>query len=389
VKRAAALAFLIACHETPAVQPRAIVIANVEPRDASITTVDAAPTEPQDTFELVPTFNQLCARIRGRVHCSTLADPNRAVSAEAPLGGIDDAVSISANTYVTCVATRRGTVHCMGDNRFGQLGAHLRDESSTSLVQVARITTARRVFVGPWHACAILDSGKVSCWGRNESAQTGSTTSYAEAARELVEPTEVPGIDNVTAVAANFGTTCATTKLQQTWCWGHAVLDEHERQRGRQHEMPARIAGLDGIDLIDANESMFVGMRGGEVLTWGDGSTLAPFTGEHGKPRTLTIERVRKIRVAMGHGCALHTDGTVSCFGGSYTGALGRPTEGYDTQPPAIVQGLPPVADIAVGGSMSCAVTEARDVYCWGNFPHPNGSPEHREPTPIRVRVID
>jgi len=388
VKRALAFAIaLVACREAAPAQP-AIVIANVAPRDASITTVDAAAPAVEDPFELAMSYGRICARIRRRVHCGTLADPNRPLSAEDPIGGIDDAVSIGTSTYVLCIATRRGTVHCTGDNRFGQLGARLRDEQTTSLVRVARIANARKIAVGPWHACAVLENGRVSCWGRNENAQTGSTISYDQAARELVEPTEVPGLEGVAAISATFGTTCATTKLHDTWCWGRALLEEHERQRGAQHEAPTRLAILDAIDGVDANEGTFCGVRAGEIVCWGEGTSLLPYGGEHGKPRALAITRARKVRVAPSHGCALLDDATVSCFGSSYSGALGRPTEGYETLPPAVVQGLPPIVDIAVGGSMSCAITEARDVYCWGTFPPQNGQ-ERKETAPIRVRVFD
>ena len=76
------------------------------------------------------------------------------------------------------------------------------------------------------------------------------------------------------------------------------------------------------------------------------------------------------------------------CFGAPYSGALGRPTStGYEALPAEVVRGLPRAIDIAVGGSLSCAVGEARDVYCWGDLGRSAAGQEQKQIAPRRIRV--
>jgi hypothetical protein len=47
---------------------------------------------------------------------------------------------------------------------------------------------------------------------------------------------------------------------------------------------------------------------------------------------------------------------------------------------------LPPAEAIAVGGGMSCAVTRAHEIYCWGYWHNASGQPEI-ERRPVRLDV--
>ncbi|MEO8876790.1 MAG: hypothetical protein ABI461_14450, partial [Polyangiaceae bacterium] len=47
--------------------------------------------------------------------------------------------------------------------------------------------------------------------------------------------------------------------------------------------------------------------------------------------------------------CAIEKDGSVECFGS-----------------PGSPKALPPVRDLAIGGSSACALTKTNEVWCWG-----------------------
>ncbi len=340
-------------------------------------------------LELAISWGSICARVRGRVYCNAPGDLDEPIVRGSPIGGIEDATSLAFGNGTMCITTKRGTVHCSGDNRFGQLGARVRGEASEALVQVAGIADAKRVSAGPWHMCALLGSGRVRCWGRNESGQTGSPVIYAEAARELNVPFEVPGIDAVRSLAGAFATTCASTSRGELWCWGQARTAEHSSQRAPEHEEPAKLTQLAGIDDLSANESTFCGIRHGSVVCFGDShSSLLPRSDTPGDgPITLPLSGARRVRIAASHGCILMRGGAVMCFGAPYSGALGRPTySGYDALPAEIVRGLPRAIDIAVGASLSCAVGEALDVYCWGDLGR-SGGEQRKQTTPRRIRI--
>jgi len=376
---------LAGCRTPPPSDPQSIVITPAPPAPAE----PPAPRDGDDpsAIELAMGWSGLCARVGGRVHCSALDDPGRPLSAAPALGGIDDAVSLTAGPSFVCLATRRGTVHCTGDNQFGQLGARLREERTDRLVQVAGITDARRVVAGTWHACAVLASGRAACWGRNERGQTGSSVAYAAEARELDVPAEVPQISGVTSIAGAFSTTCATTEARDVWCWGEPKHDEHRAARGAHSEEPAPLPALAGVADVSAGESAFCGVKEGEVTCWGDLWALLPrSSGRDGRAHPLPTPRsARRVRVANSHGCALLRDGAVACFGAGWSGALGREVDERESgQPARIVEGLPRAVDVAVGASMSCAVTEAHEVYCWGAFP---GGKGRHEVAPRKIPV--
>ncbi len=339
-------------------------------------------------FEFVIGATYVCARNAGRVHCSDLADPKKPLLREPAVGNIDDAVSVALGRNFGCIATRRGTVSCFGDNTFGQLGAGLRAERSAEPVPVVGVRDAWRVVAGPAHACAITARGRVQCWGRNESGQTGNDTEYLEAARELVSASEVRGVQRATTVAASFSTTCATTEDGDVSCWGQAQLADHEKQRGTANEEPLRVPSLSGFEELAAGESAICGVRRGSVDCWGEAWSLLSDNGSNPKKPAMTgVSGAKKVRVAISHACALLANGAITCWGANHQGALGRAGgESFRSQSAAVVEGLPTAVDLAVGWGMSCAITASRRVYCWGTWPSSAEQPR-KEPTPVELPI--
>jgi hypothetical protein len=343
------------------------------------------PAEREARTELALTDETICARVDGRVHCG--ADPG------APLASLpvlfEGATAFSRGRSVAC-AVVGGRVLCSGSNTRGELGAHLRRDKSDEPVAVAGISSATGVFVGPSHACALGAAG-LACWGRNDSGETGGAVAYTSDARELVAPTPVP-IASPAVAALSSDATCAVTARREVYCWGRPVLGAQEKERGGSDERPWHAKELDGLEDISASGNVFCGVRAGEVLCWGESYDLFPgFRGRTAEPRAIHVPAARKVRVGAGHACALATDGRVFCWGAGWTHALGRDT-GEDTSatfgPEALgVQSLPRAVDLAVGGSMACAITFGGEVYCWGKWPYAAGRPARVELTPVAVPV--
>lgn len=95
----------------------------------------------------------------------------------------------------------------------------LPDESSmaplparASLPERARVVA---LDVGKSHACAVLVSGKVACWGNNRDGQLGVALPRASAV-----PLLVADVDRVTAIEAGDGISCARRGDQRALCWG-------------------------------------------------------------------------------------------------------------------------------------------------------------------------
>ncbi len=111
-----------------------------------------------------------------------------------PIGAGRKAVAISAGSYHTCVILDNGKVRCWGDGASGQLGygntnpvGDTAAADSVGTVAIGAGRTAVAISAGFNHTCAVLDNGRVRCWGSGADGALGygNTTSIGD--------TETPG----------------------------------------------------------------------------------------------------------------------------------------------------------------------------------------------------
>lgn len=374
----------------------AVALVNVTPLGAPSAPAPASsPGERLGTSEppiqIVAGYH-FCARVEGRVYCAPLDDLDRPlVQEQHAVAGIDDAIQLVTAQGTMCVATRRGTVQCWGDNSFGQLGAHLRADHSDKPVDVIGVTRVRRLFAGRWHFCAVSDDSSIRCWGRNEQGQTGSDTTYVPEARELVDATEVPSVKG-DLLTCGFGFTCARTPSRAVTCWGAVQDYPRAMATGKRSERPTVVEGVADVEHLSSGETAVCAVQQkGTVVCWGEGRRL--IAGAPMGTRTGNVEKVpgieNAVRVATwdDHACALLADGRVSCFGFPYSGALGTNADeqGYEAVAPAIVPGVTRATSVSVASGITCALTRDDEVLCWGRWYTERGS--RSEPKPVRVRL--
>src|SRR5262245_28484372 len=97
-------------------------------------------------------------------------------------------------------------VRCWGDGNLGQLGVpHDRVRIAGEPDYVARrahpepvpdVAGATALALGGYTGCAIVDGGRVRCWGNNRDGELGDRTSS-----DPRGPADVPGIDHARAIA--------------------------------------------------------------------------------------------------------------------------------------------------------------------------------------------
>jgi alpha-tubulin suppressor-like RCC1 family protein len=234
-----------------------------------------------------------------------------------------------------------------------------------------------RVTVGALHACAVLGSGQVQCWGHNDQGQLGNGTVTTSTV-----PTAVPGISTAVAVTAGNKHTCALLADGTVQCWG---LDA-DGQLGdattgdpalkQQRRTPVAVAGLTGATAIAAGGFHTCAVTsGGAATCWGNDGMGQLADGKPGdKSLTATpiagLSNVKALSAGEFHTCALIADGTVRCWGHNGFGQLGDGTT-KSSAVPVMVQGLPdpttnPVLAITTGYGHTCALLEDNTARCWG-----------------------
>ena len=181
-------------------------------------------------------------------------------------------------------------MRCWGSGGAGRLGYGNTntigdDETPAAAGDVELGDKAVQLVAGTLHTCALLDTGKVRCWGSGSDGALGYNNTNNIGDDET--PASAGDVDvggSVIQLAAGDAATCALLDTGAVRCWGNGV-------HGR--------LGYGNLSPIGDDET---------PASAGDVDVGGPVS-----------------RIAMGfeHTCALLKDGAVRCWGRASTGALG------------------------------------------------------------------
>jgi alpha-tubulin suppressor-like RCC1 family protein len=393
---------------TPDAAPDAMTDAAADASDAPLDAApdvapDLGPPPPPDPFAeaLALGIDYSCALlVGGEVRCwgrngdGQLGDGTGAPSVLPVTAQLAEAAtSLSASTQVgspmVCAALESGGAACWGATANGTLG----DGSTSSATPVAvtglPVPAAdgagdpdgvAQVAVGGDHACALLESGKVWCWGLNTDGLLGVGDAAASPT-----PREVPGLEDAVEVVAGVRFTCARRTGGEVSCWGDAA-------NGRVGsgvdtgtvDAPTDIPQLAGATDLSAGADFACAVVPDGVRCWGSNTSgqLGTGTGElQANAPALVDGLVDPVEVAAGwlHACARQADGEVWCWGGNNLYQLGDGTVS-DRPRPVRVRDLEQARALAAGGAHGCAIRASdEEVVCWGrDFDGSLGTPDPR-----------
>jgi alpha-tubulin suppressor-like RCC1 family protein len=142
--------------------------------------------------QIVGGTHHVCARlVSGKVRCwgygydgalgygndESIGD-DEAVSEAGDVDVGPDVVQLTAGDFGTCALLLAGSVRCWGENGWGQLGyGHTLSvglhETPSSVGDVDVGGSVSFVDMGYGHSCAVLDTGRVRCWGRGSTGALG------------------------------------------------------------------------------------------------------------------------------------------------------------------------------------------------------------------------
>jgi hypothetical protein len=151
--------------------------------------------------------------------CGQLGDGTTADSyVPVDVSGISSRVSsISAAGNHSCALLSTGGIKCWGKNNHGQLGDGTTTNSNTPVEVSGLSSGAIAISSTYFHTCSLMSSGGVKCWGQNDYGQLGDGTTTD---RNI--PVNVSGLSSgVSQISAGWYITCALLSTGGIKCWGY------------------------------------------------------------------------------------------------------------------------------------------------------------------------
>jgi alpha-tubulin suppressor-like RCC1 family protein len=293
----------------------------------------------------------------------------------------------------------------LGDNASGA-GHHQTLPASVLVAEGSPLATATQVAAGADFACALLANGQVDCWGKNSLGQLGRGSASPLAATASAVVTDGAGtlpLDRVHHITAGGAHACALMFTNRLKCWGqgesgqigdgssgagvftalpHPVLDHYANP-------PVYLEGVIQVSAGGAHTCAFLnwsdplpyrcwGSNSDGQLGDGDASTpmqknlLSGIDKPYPNPvqdlLTFSSPPLDKVTAGVGFSCALTRAGGVKCWGDNYYGQLGDGTNTSSTTPVSVVGLDSGVVGLSAASRNACALTAAGGVVCWGTY---------------------
>ncbi|MDA7740343.1 putative Ig domain-containing protein, partial [Euryarchaeota archaeon] len=239
-----------------------------------------------------------------------------------------DVISLAFGHQHACGLLDTGVVKCWGRNNNGQLGTSSGDKDTPQTVNLGSGRTATSIYAGGYFTCAILDDASVKCWGQNDQGQLGiGSTSNTNT------PTTINTLGSgrtAVSLATAYNAVCALLDDGSVKCWG----DDYKGQLGN---------GGSNSDITSPPAS---------AINLGTGRTAKAITG------------------GEFHFCAILDDDSIKCWGEGDDGKLGTGSTGIRNTPTStsgsFASGRYAVA-IDAGYDHTCAILDNGQLTCWGS----------------------
>jgi hypothetical protein len=260
---------------------------------------------------------------------------------------------------------------------------------------LTQLLVSRGIGLGYYHACHILDTQRVKCYGTSDPrnrppadvvAAGGKLTQIACAHNgccTLMPPgsskvlscwshkaTFYPpatGIVEPIQFGIGYDHGCALNKDHSVKCWGTGRGPQNSAPEGMKAKMLAVATFFNCAVLMDDS-----------VTCWG---AIAPKPPEGLKAKLIAAINHDNTRAdqdditkSTGHVCAIKMDDTLVCWGDNIEGTTDVPPD------------LGKVRDVAAATWNTCAVKLDGEVRCWGTKRY-NNSPDRYHPQPQGIRL--
>ncbi|NNB89617.1 hypothetical protein HJC10_27670 [Corallococcus exiguus] len=266
-----------------------------------------------------------------------------------------------------------GLVLCLGwlSGCAGPVAPAPAEEAADPVVARAAVTAPTWTVVGAGrlHSLGLQADGAVWAWGRNRYGQLGNNTTT-----DRLAPVKVTGLTGVVVdIAAGNEHSLAVKSDGAVWTWGSnglGQLGDGLSSNWPPRTTPGLVPGLGDVTSVAAGNSHGVALKtDGTVWAWGDNyrGQLGDGSGSMGRSpvQALGFTGGTAISAGSAHTIALQSDGTVWAWGYNGNGQLG---DGFtdDQLAPAQVPGIIDATAIAAGTYHSFARRASGAVWAWG-----------------------
>ncbi|MDR1150990.1 MAG: Ig-like domain-containing protein [Bifidobacteriaceae bacterium] len=290
----------------------------------------------------------------------------------ARVDGLESVTAITQGPSHALAVTTDGTLYAFGDNIYGQLGTDGPASYGTP-VPVPGLPPVVGAAAGYEHSVALTASGEVYTWGRNYSGELGDGSGV----ESRTTPQRVPGLSDIVALApAIWNTSFAVDAAGLLHSWGANDSGQLGDLSDGALTSPVSVPGLSNITQIAAGYAFSMALTAdGALYTWGR-SPIGAYGNIPEAPTPTPVqfplsEPVDDIAVGYGHVIALGRSGTVYTWGRTEAGQTGQGSWSYNFHTPAAVAipgaGADPVVAVAAGDYSSAALTLSGAVYAWGS----------------------
>jgi alpha-tubulin suppressor-like RCC1 family protein len=277
---------------------------------------------------------------------------------------IDNAISVAAGGNFACAVLSTGKAACWGSNSYGQLGANQSSENHyAAVIALERngqpLTGVIQVESGTVHACALSNTGHVSCWGWGYFGET-------------IVPA---GNASFVSLGLGYYHSCAVDSEKVAHCWGRG--DGYQLGNGIKGNSNSIIAIPNTRKIAGSEQGSCLIQYSGEVYCWGfnsygqAGGLPDTFPYDVALPRQVAgIDDAVDISMGDYHTCVVRSDRTTWCWGNGVHGQLGN-GDPFGVVPgssmtPVLATQAPPALSVRTGKDSTCVLEVSLNISCWG-----------------------
>jgi alpha-tubulin suppressor-like RCC1 family protein len=267
------------------------------------------------------------------------------------------------------------SVWAWGDNQYGGLGIGMATVREPTPKRVPGLSDVTAIAAGRVTTLWLTAAGTVRAAGVNSDGilGTGDSVNYRV-------PAPVVGLTGATQIAMGATTSAAITVDGTVWVWGSGASGQlGDGQSGFQHfsRVPQPVPGIDDALSVSVGDShVLVARADGSVWAWGHNRLCqvggpkesAGCAGPVLSPRRIPgLSNVVAVAAGQFFSAALTADGAVWVWGENINGQFGHHGGPWDSPDPHLVPGLPPAVATSAGGTHLVAIAADGALWAWGD----------------------